>query len=43
MEAYYKNNYQNPFVYSAGILYMHYNKNISIVLGELYLYHTGFY
>jgi len=30
MEAYYKNNYQNPFVYSAGILYIHSAKNISI-------------
>jgi len=42
MEAYYKNNYQNPFVYSAGILYIHSNKNISIAYKELYLYDTGF-
>ena len=42
MEAYYKNNYHNPFVYSAGILYVHSNKNISIAPKELYLYDTGF-
>ena len=42
MEACYKNNYQNPFVYSAGILYIHSNKNISIAPKELYLYDTGF-
>jgi dUTP pyrophosphatase len=42
MEVYYKNNYQNPFVYSAGILYIHSNKNISIASKELYLYDTGF-
>jgi len=42
MEAYYKNNYQNPFVYSAGILYIHSAKNISIAPKELYLYDTGF-
>ena len=42
MEAYYKNNYQNPFVYSAGILYIHSNKNITIASKELYLYDTGF-
>jgi dUTP pyrophosphatase len=42
MEAYYKNNYQNPFVYSAGILYIHSNKDISIAPKELYLYDTGF-
>ena len=41
MEAYYKNNYQNPFVYSAGILYIHSNKNITIASKELYLYDTG--
>jgi dUTP pyrophosphatase len=42
MEAYYRNNYQNPFVYSAGILYVHSAKNISIAPKELYLYDTGF-
>jgi len=42
MEAYYKNNYQNPFVYSAGILYIHSNKNITIAPKELHLYDTGF-
>ena len=42
MEAYYKNNYQNPFVYSAGILYIHSAKHISIALKELHLYDTGF-
>ena len=42
MEAFYKNNYHNPFVYSAGILYIHSAKNISIAPKELYLYDTGF-
>jgi len=42
MEAYYKNNYHNPFVYSAGILYIHSNKNITIAPKELHLYDTGF-
>ncbi len=42
MKAYYKNNYQNPFVYSGGILYVHSNKDITIAPKELYLYDTGF-